>query len=512
MNITTTLLTRTAWLACAGVVLVNCGGSSSDEAQSPAPQQFTVTTQATAGGSVSPVQRQVNAGQTTSFTISPDSGFSLASAQGCNGSLAAGTFTTGVIQANCTVNVTFNALPIADAGANQTVETGNLVTLDGSASSDAEGDALSYAWQVTQVPEGASVALSSATDVRPSFTPQVDGVYVFQLVVSDPYGSSEPAQVQVEATTANLPPVANAGPNQSVATGAQVELDGRQSSDPEGQPLSYSWIMVSRPNGSMAELSATDTATTQFTADVAGEFVIELTVNDGELDSEPVQVLVEATTANVPPVANAGSDQTVIVNSVVQLSGAASSDADGDQLSYHWQFVSIPDNSEAELINARDVEAEFTPDQVGNYVIRLTVDDGVDSATDQVVIEAIAARLQLQEKDFFSGYRDLNFPYSSSGTMSVTLVGSNTVTVGEYRLVALGQDYVITDLVASDDNNLVVPEFAGLVDGQIIAAGDTVDFRLLSPKTGNQQANVVFSFRVEGTDKTFQVRRLLTTN
>lgn len=503
---------RSTLLLGAGIFLINCGGSSNDDSTPPPPQQFQVSAQANAGGSVQPASRLVTSGQQASFTLQPDSGYAIASATGCGGTLVGTSYSTAAITAACSIEVAFNATPVAHAGSHQTVETGNLVTLDGSASQDAEGDTLTYAWSLVASPAGANVTLSATDDVRPSFTPPLDGSYQFSLVVSDPYSSSEPATVTIEATTANLPPVAHAGSNQSVATGSTVALSGAQSMDPEGASLSYQWQLLDVPAGSQAVLSSATSVETSFMADVDGQYQVQLIVNDGELDSEPAVVVITADTANVPPVAHAGPDQSVLVNTEVTLDGSASSDADGDLLSYHWQFVSKPDGSEASLQNERSVDARFTPDQVGNYVLRLTVDDGIDSDSDQVVIEAFAAQLQLSEKDFFSGYRELSFPYSSSGTMSATIVGSNTVTIGEYRLTALGQDYVITELSATDDNNLVVPEFSGLVDGQIIAAGDSVDFTLLSPKTGNQQANVVFRFAVEGTDKTFQVRRLLTTN
>ena len=52
-----------------------------------------------------------------------------------------------------------NTAPIADAGIDQNVITGSLVTLDGSKSSDPNDDMLSYNWSFTAKPTGSSAAV-----------------------------------------------------------------------------------------------------------------------------------------------------------------------------------------------------------------------------------------------------------------------------------------------------------------------------------------------------------------
>src|SRR3989304_5627522 len=86
---------------------------------------------------------------------------------------------------------------------------------------------------------------------------------------------------------ANKAPVANAGPNQSVTNGDVVALDGSGSTDPEGDTLTYSWVMTSSPGGSNAALSSATAVSPSFTADLAGDYVMALIVNDGAADSAP---------------------------------------------------------------------------------------------------------------------------------------------------------------------------------------------------------------------------------
>ena len=94
-----------------------------------------------------------------------------------------------------------NTVPRADAGADRTVGVGAIVTLDGSASSDADGDVLTYAW--TPVDE-TTASLSDPTAVQPTFRPTAAGVYVFALVVGD--GTVESAADEVVITALAPPP------------------------------------------------------------------------------------------------------------------------------------------------------------------------------------------------------------------------------------------------------------------------------------------------------------------
>jgi hypothetical protein len=80
-----------------------------------------------------------------------------------------------------------NRAPVANAGPDQTVNLSAAVTLNGSGSTDPDGDSLSYAWE--QVDGDPTVSLSGADTVNPTFTaPSEPTILTFKLVVTDPYG------------------------------------------------------------------------------------------------------------------------------------------------------------------------------------------------------------------------------------------------------------------------------------------------------------------------------------
>lgn len=141
-----------------------------------------------------------------------------------------------------------NQSPIANAGPDQTVNEGDLVTLDGSGSNDPDGDQLTYTW--TQL-AGPIVTLSDSHAVKPTFTaPDVlsgGETLTFQLTVDDGHLSSDPDAVDITVKNVNHPPAANAGADQTVNGGSLVTLDGSASFDPDSDPLTYSWLQTAGP-------------------------------------------------------------------------------------------------------------------------------------------------------------------------------------------------------------------------------------------------------------------------
>lgn len=407
-----------------------------------------------------------------------------------------------------------NQPPVADAGPDQSVTTGDSVTLDGSQSLDPDEDLITYSWEFSQVPDGSAATISDTTAVSPRFTADIDGVYSVLLTVSDPVGLESSDSVEITAETANSAPIANAGPDQNVVTNSLVVLDGSASSDADNDGLIYSWEITTKPEGSTATLDDDSSPNPSFTADFDGEYLIDLTVNDGIVSSDADTVVVTAATMNSAPVADAGPDQTVDTGTTVTLDGSASSDSDGDALTYAWSFTSTPEGSAASLVDDTAVTSTFTPDLTGTYVVGLVVNDGdLSSERDSVSIVASTPEPKLRfyvYDSFDKEFEERSLPYNSSGSAAISTTAANC-TVGQFRLSAEGGDFIITDVSATATPNDFEVAFSGLSNNQTVSSGNTVDFDLISSNSGGTK-NVEWTFTVQETGATFRVARALNCN
>lgn len=187
----------------------------------------------------------------------------------------------------------------------------------------------------------------------------------------------------------NNPPTANAGSDQSVTSGDTVTLSG-SGTDSDGSIAGYQWSQV---GGSDLSINNADSATASFTAPTVGSatsYTLKLTVtdDDGATGEDSVTITVNPV-PNHAPTANAGLNQVVAIGSEVTLSAAASSDPDGDTLTYAWTVTSKPSGSTMSLSDTSAVSPTFTADAAGDYILSLMVNDGtVDSAPDSVTITA----------------------------------------------------------------------------------------------------------------------------
>lgn len=198
--------------------------------------------------------------------------------------------------------------------------------------------------------------------------------------------------VQLNQRPVNQPAIASAGPDSTVRQGAQVVLDGTRSVDPDGQIVAYEWRQQS---GIPVTLNAAATSLASFTAPslTAGaspqlEFELWVTPDAGAKKSDRVVI-----TLNQPPVANAGSDRTVVQNATVTLDGRASSDANDAIVDYRWRQISgtpvaLQPSSVAGVASFTAPRLKGTP--AADLVFELTVMDATgDAAADQVVVRVV---------------------------------------------------------------------------------------------------------------------------
>ena len=264
-----------------------------------------------------------------------------------------------------------NTPPSANAGTAQTVFKKATVTLDGTASTDVDGDTLTFSWSQTA---GPAVTLSNSSSAKPTFTaPATTSTLTFSLVVNDGHGnSSQTASVTI--TVQNRAPTAMAGSNTTLLPGAPYTLDGTGRSDSDGDPLTYAWTQT---QGQSITLDTSVTGKATFTApSQPGTLEFSLKVNDGEADSQLSVVMITVSVAP-PPVATAGSDQTVSKRAHTLLQGSGT-DSNHQPLTYQWQQVS---GTPVAISNATDSIASFTaPPATGDLKFSLTVNDGTTNS------------------------------------------------------------------------------------------------------------------------------------
>jgi hypothetical protein len=380
--------------------------------------------------------------------------FFLAACGGGSGDSASNAAETGGTNTGSTANV----IPKVSTGENQTVNSEETVTLMGTAS-DSDGTISSYQWRQTS---GTTVTLNNDKAAVANFiAPEVSTteILIFSLTVIDNSGGSalSTTQITILATTIeNIPPKVNAGVDQVVNENTSVTLSGT-ATDTDGQISSYLW---QQSTGTSTTLNNGNTAVASFTAPEVNSsevltFTLTVTDNAGAVIADTIQITVKPIIAeNSAPTANAGIDQTVYVDDIVNLSGEQSSDADGDNMTYSWSFISIPNNSLASISNASQALATFTADMEGTYVVSLIVDDG-ELSSDIDTLEVIVSNITLGTTEGVLcdySYNDFN----DSPSVSYTSHSQWTCLNGERQLTANGiPDHVVGTFPNANNPNAI---------------------------------------------------------
>ncbi len=315
-----------------------------------------------------------------------------------------------------TVDITVsnvNTPPTANAGADQTVDEGDNVTLDGSATDPDTDDTITYAWSQTQGPR---VTLSSSTSVSPTFdAPLINStqaILTFSLTVNDGAADSTPDTVDITVSNVNTPPTANAGADQTVDEGTtDIQLNGSATDPDTDDTITYAW---SQTQGPRVTLSSSTSVSPTFDAPLINStqaiLTFSLTVNDGAADSTPDTVDITVSNVNTPPTANAGADQTVDEGTTdIQLNGSATDPDTDDTITYLWSqtqgprvtlssSTSVSPTFDAPLINStqailtfsltvNDGAADSTPDTVDITVSNVNTPPTANAGADQTVDE-----------------------------------------------------------------------------------------------------------------------------
>jgi hypothetical protein len=379
-----------------------------------------------------------------------------------------------------------NTPPVARAGTDQTLNAGAAVTLDGSASYDPEGSAITYSWSQTG---GSNVSLSGRTTASPSFTapqPSSNSVTLtFSLTVTDDVGNTDIDYVDITVNHVNAPPVANAGTTQTVAPNNQVTLDGSNSSDPDDGISTYAWTQTGGPTVILSNSGAVQP--TFIAPDVgAGSTSLgfRLTVTDSFGLSSSDNCIVNVTAGNQPPTADAGIEQNVDEGDLVTLDGTGSNDSDGSIASYQWAQTG---GTTVTLSNPASATPTFTAPAIGtgggSLTFQLTVtDDRGLQGTDNTIVNVAWVNMQ----PIANAGDDQTGAYSVEEGKTVVLDGSASSDPDDGIASYLWEQSGSGPVVTLSDPSAVQPTF---VTPLIDSGETTLTFRLTVTDIGGLQSN-----------------------
>ena len=392
------------------------------------------------------------------------------------------------------VIVTANVRPVATltGPATLTVAAGASVTLEGSGTDRDNNVPFTYAWKRTGGTGNSAVALTGAMTTRLSFTADnltegADSVtHILQFVVTDHEGAeSDPVTVTVTVDAPNAIPVADAGPPPPpVASGGQIQLDGRGSSVPGGTIVAWAWTRTGGTPGVTVTLTGADTAQPTVMAndlepgrpDEIHEFTLVVTDDEG-MTSVGATVMVTISAPIAVPVANAGPDQRAVSRATVRLDGRGSTpDRRKTITSYVWERTGGTGDSNLTLTGANTAQPTFTADTLNpgvdavTHIFTLTVtdEDGMTS-TDTVTVTVVSVDLRLSQSEIMvqeggSGTYQVKLSESPLREVTIMAVSGNEdiVKLNNARLVFDGgnwnewQEVEINSVAGSNMNDPVV--------------------------------------------------------
>lgn len=264
---------------------------------------------------------------------------------------------TGCALSTASVPVTINHAPLARVN-QQEVTTcgGEALTFDAGSSSDPDGDVLAYRWDFGDGETG--------TGAKVSHRYAKGGTYRVSVVVDDGSGLACALSSANVIARANTPPRAVMSAKAQGCVNQALSFDATNSSDPEGQRLTYRWDFG---DGATAE-----GAKAQHTYAKGGKYPVALTVDDGQETACDLAVAKGEASINTPPKAHAGPNSVCCLNAVTAFDASQSTDADGDQLTYRWDF--------GDGTTAEGAKGQHVYKKIGIYQVRVLASDNSSGA------------------------------------------------------------------------------------------------------------------------------------
>jgi len=281
-----------------------------------------------------------------------------------------------------------NRLISIDAGPIQTVREGQSVTMDVTGETS-NGQPIRYSWAQLI---GPSVFLNNYVGDEVQFIAPEIGDVSSELLSFQVTGYSEGNGwasdiAMVKVLPFDGPPIADAGPDQTVSQNVFVNLIG-SGTDPEDGKLRFQWSQLSGSEVPIYLRSSDEVYfVSPFIEDTSEDLVFQLKVtdSDGNFDTDTATVTVSK--QNHPPNANAGPDRRIISETPVTITGVGV-DPDGDPITYSWKQIS----GDSVKFDGSKAVIDFTAPHVSSgdtrrIILQLTVTDSLgQSDTDRVTL------------------------------------------------------------------------------------------------------------------------------
>ncbi|CAM4308557.1 PKD domain-containing protein [Kerstersia similis] len=397
----------------------------------------------------------------------------------------------------------------------------------GNNSYDIDGDPLTYRWRYWNTATPGDILLSTDPTIYISSASQ--STWEIELQVND--GKLDSA---VDSKTLIIKPAANVAPEAIAQTefskiliNDTAELDGSQSSDKNGDQMTYLWTLALKPDGSTAEIQDKDKKFAKLKTDKPGLYIADLQVSDGKLNSKETRdsrISIFAKAKNHAPIITQwgiGADGTtttggtpiadgqavLLVNDAKVISAVFHAvDPDNDSPLMGLATVTkSPEGSKMLLSHISRTQpingmvdfgnhTEFIADKPGDYEMEFVVSDDIDnSETVRLAFQAVANKssypsLLLERLIMRFGIKETQifFPQKFNRDLAQLLTQSSSL--DNYRLTAVDQDYTITDVVNQSNTSGLQAKLMGIEEGLIIKKGDSLDFSLVRPTLDNEPA------------------------
>ncbi|MDO9372914.1 MAG: tandem-95 repeat protein, partial [Ferruginibacter sp.] len=333
-----------------------------------------------------------------------------------------------------TVNDLTNMAPVANAGPNRTITLPVTTTTLSGSGTDADGTVVSYSWVMISGPAAPSIVTPNAAVT--TINNLAYGTYKFELTVTDDKGAISKDVVEVLVTSlTNVPPIANAGPDQFIISPKNNTILHGTGTDPDGTVTRYSWTKISGPQGTITSPNSADPTLKNL---VPGVYVYQLTVrdNDGATSTDLVQITVGTPTPanNIAPVANAGTNKSITLPVNTTMLNGSATDTDGTISSYAWTKLSGP--AAGTITSPASGTTAVSGLEEGVYQFVLTVKDNLGAIgkdTVQVTVIAIPNQAPLADAGMD---QSISLPVNYTTLYGIGIDPDGTISSYDWKIIS----------------------------------------------------------------------------